>query len=228
MDFVLVHGGYHGAWCWERLIPELQQRGHGAVAVDLPISDPAAGAARYAETIRAAAQDLDEVALVGHSMGGLSIPLAATELPVTKLIFLCAFVPRPGMSMNQIRAAEPVADYKPQTAEFTDLGDGVWTIGPRTATELFYHDASPELARWAVARLRPQSYRLLDEITPLRRWPDVDAEFIVCGDDRAVSPEWERTVAEDQLGVKPIELPGGHSPFLTRPAELAEVLAELG
>ena len=46
--FGLVHGSWHGAWCWERLVPELEARGHRAVAVDLPAEDPAAGLTRHA------------------------------------------------------------------------------------------------------------------------------------------------------------------------------------
>ena len=140
------------------------------------------------------------------------------------MVFLCALVPRPGMSMNQVRASEPVENYQLQTSEFTDLGDGVWMIGPNTATELFYHDASPELAAWAIERLRPQAYKLLDELTSLVEWPVVESAFVLCRDDHALNPDWARSVARQQLGVEAIELDGGHSPFLTRPNELADVL----
>ncbi len=227
MDFVLVHGGYHGAWCWERLIPALERRGHRATAMDLPISDPAAGAAEYATTIREAMEGRDDVVLVGHSMGGLSIPVAAAEGGVSRMVFLCAFVPRPGVSMNEIRKTEPVETYELQTMEFTDLGDQVWEIGSNTATELFYHDASPEDAAWAIERLRPQCYRVLAEVTPLQAWPGVPSTVIVCGDDHAADPDWQRSVARDRFGVEAIELDGGHSPFLTRPVELAAVLSDL-
>ena len=213
MPFVLVHGGYHGPWCWDRLIPELELRGHRSVAVDLPVGDPGAGAAEYVDAIVRVASDLVDVILVGHSMGGLVLPLVPTRYPVTKMVFLCALVPRPGMSMNQVRASEPVENYQLQTSEFTDLGDGVWMIGPNTATELFYHDASPELAAWAIERLRPQAYKLLDELTSLVEWPVVESAFVLCRDDHALNPDWARSVevelrGDDLGGVGFISPPG--------------------
>jgi hypothetical protein len=64
----------------------------------------------------------------------------------------------------------------------------------------------------------------MSEITPLATWPQVESSSIVCRDDRALNPEWARVAARDRLGVAPIELDGAHSPFLTRPAELAQIL----
>jgi hypothetical protein len=97
-------------------------------------------------------------------------------------------------------------------------------VGPNTATELFFHDAPAAAARWATQRLRPQSYRVLSETTPLTVWPDVESRSIVCRDDRALNPDWVRVASRERLGVQPIELGGAHSPFLTRPNELAQVL----
>jgi hypothetical protein len=144
---------------------------------------------------------------------------------VRRLVFLAAMLPIPGRSINDQRAAEPIdGRVPPRTAEWTDLGDDVWMVGPNTATELFFHDAPAAVARWATARLRPQSYRVMSEITPLATWPQVESSSIVCRDDRALNPEWARVAARDRLGVTPIELDGAHSPFLTRPAELAQIL----
>jgi pimeloyl-ACP methyl ester carboxylesterase len=232
MDIALVHGSYHGAWCWDLVRPELERLGHRVVTMDLPISDPAAGAAAYAQAVDQALDEAleagSEPVLVGHSMAGLVIPLVAVHRPVRRLIFLAAFLPSPGMSANEQRAAEPIdSRTPPSTAEWSDHGDGVWMVGPGTATEIFFHDAPPELARWASERLRPQAYRVLEETTPLREWPDVDCRSIVCGDDRAINPAWVRAAAHDRLGTEAVQLPGGHSPFLTRPAELARLLHDL-
>jgi pimeloyl-ACP methyl ester carboxylesterase len=228
MDFALVHGSYHGAWCWDRLRPELERMGHRVTAMDLPISDPAHGAAEYARVVEAALDPESEPVLVGHSMAGLVIPLVAAHRPVHRLVFVAAFLAQPGMSASDQRAAEPIDGLvPPTTAEWTDLGDDVWAVGPSTATELFFDDAPPEIARWAIQRLRPQSYRVMRETTPLTAWPDVDCRSIVCRDDRAINPDWVRTAARERLGVEAIELDGGHSPFMTRPAELAAVLDSL-
>jgi pimeloyl-ACP methyl ester carboxylesterase len=163
--------------------------------------------------------------LVGHSMGGLAIPLVAARRPVRCLVFLAALLPVPGRSANEQRAAEPIdAVVPPASAEWIDLGNDTWMVGPNTARELFYHDAPPAVASWAGERLRPQWYGVLGETTPLIAWPSVDCHSIVCRDDRALNPDWVRAAARDRLGIEALEIDGGHSPFLTRPRELAALL----
>ena len=98
--FGLVHGAWHGAWCWELLEPELRSRGHGSVAVDLPSEDPAAGSARYAELIVDALAGQDDVVVVGHSLAGVTIPLVALARPVRHLVYLCGVMRDPGRSMK--------------------------------------------------------------------------------------------------------------------------------
>src|SRR3954470_22180640 len=97
--FVLVHGAWHGAWCWEALLPELGERGVEALAVDLPSDDPDAGLADYAATVLEAVGAREDVVLVGHSLGGITIPLVAAQRPVRALAFVCALVPVPGASL---------------------------------------------------------------------------------------------------------------------------------
>jgi pimeloyl-ACP methyl ester carboxylesterase len=228
MDIALVHGSYHGAWCWDRLRPELEVLGHRVITMDLPISAPGLGAADYAQTIVDALEDAHEPILLGHSMAGLVIPLVAERRAVRRLVFLAGFLPKPGMSSNQQRAAEPIdGRIAPTTSEWADLGDDVWMVGPTTATELFFHDVPPDVARWATDRLRPQSYAVMNEVTPLEAWPDVDSRAIVCADDRALNPDWLRAASRDRLGVEAVEIAGAHSPFLSRPAELAGLIDSL-
>lgn len=225
MDIALVHGSYHGAWCWDFLRPELERLGHRVIAMDLPISDPSLGAADYAKAVDDALEPDSEPMLVGHSMAGLVIPLVAARRPVRRLVFLAAFLPSPGRSAGEQRATEAIdGRIPPRTAEWTDLGNDVWMVGPNTATEIFFQDAPPAVARWATKRLRPQAYRVLTETTPLTAWPAIESRSIVCRDDRAINPEWVRLAARERLGIEAIEIGGGHSPFLTRPAELARVL----
>jgi pimeloyl-ACP methyl ester carboxylesterase len=228
VDIALVHGSYHGAWCWDFLRPELERAGHRVIAMDLPITDPTLGAADYAQVIDAALEPASVPLLVAHSMAGLITPIVAARRPVHRLVFLAAFLASPGRSAADQRATEPIdGRVPPRTAEWTDLGNDVWMVGPNTATELFFHDAPPAQARWATQRLRPQCYRVMSEITPLTAWPDVESRSIVCRDDRALNPDWVRKASRERLGVEAIELEGGHSPFLTRPAELARILDRL-
>ena len=228
MDIALVHGNFHGAWCWDLLRPELERFGHRVFTMDLPISDPACGTADYAKVVQDALPPDSVPMIVGHSAGGLTVPLVAVHRPVRRLVFLAALLPAPGRSPGEQRANEPIdGGFEPTTAEWLDRGDNVWMVGPTTATELFYHDAEAALARWAVERLRPQWYGILAEKTPLTAWPDVECRSIVCRDDRAINPDWVRSAARERLDTVALEIDGGHSPFLTRPAELAALIHSL-
>ena len=97
--FALLHGAWHGNWCWERLIEPLRERGHGASAVDLPCDDVEAGLDATADVAAAFLLE-DDVVVVGHSLSGLVLPLVAARRPVRALVYLCAFVPLDGKSMG--------------------------------------------------------------------------------------------------------------------------------
>lgn len=197
--------------------------------MDLPIADPAAGASVYAETVVAASSDLASPVVVAHSMSGVALPLVATLRPVAKMVFMSAFIPVPGSSLADQRSREPIdPDVSLAEAEFTETDEGVFVVGAATAKEMFYNDVPGEVAEWAVGRLRPQAYRFMHETTPLESWPDVESGYILCRADRAVNPGWSRQAAKDRLGVEAHEIEGGHSPFLSRPAELADLLHEIG
>jgi hypothetical protein len=103
------------------------------------------------------------------------------------------------------------------------VDDRVTKISPERAAAAFYSDCQPADVEWAVERLRPQNHA---PATPLvAPWPDVASSVITCTDDR--SRDFTKLVVAPRLGVEPIELPGGHSPFLSRPGALADVLVEL-
>jgi hypothetical protein len=227
--FGLVHGAWHGGWCWQYLIPELEARGHRAVAMDLPTDDPQAGAERYAATVLHALDCFDEdVVLVGHSLAGLTIPVVASLRPVRHLVYLCAIIPRPGAAWDDVAAEQPASGrHYRSSIPALHHPDGSVSCPEERAVELFYHDCPSELARWAARLLRRQNWRVSQEITPLAAFPDVPASSILCEADRVVDPTWSRAAAQRVLGVQPIELQGGHSPFLAQPARLADVLHEL-
>ena len=105
------------------------------------------------------------------------------------------------------------------------VGDhGAVTWDPDVAAGLFFRACEPETARWAAARLRPQVWTTSQEITPLERWPDCEIVSIVCADDEVLAPDWSRRIARDVLRIEPVELPGGHSPMLSHPSDLANAL----
>lgn len=224
--FGLVHGAWHGAWCWEKLIPELRARGHSAVAMDMPSDRHDATFADYSRAVASALPPDPNVVLVGHSLAGMVIPLVALERPVGLLVFLCALIP-------DSKGGQPHDDGPPTHLDGTFDGLAHHEDGSHSwselaaATRILYQDCPGDIAAAAFARLRRQQTALWDGLRPMDRWPDVPVASIHCEDDRAVNPAWSKWVAKRRFGIESVELPGGHSPMLSRPAHLAETLASI-
>jgi pimeloyl-ACP methyl ester carboxylesterase len=223
--FALVHGAWHGAWCWERLTPELEARGHRVVAPDLPSDDAAATFIDYAEVVQDALAQMDDVVLVGHSLAGNTIPIVAARRPVSRIVYLCAVVPIPGHSFNEQTSIERDTFIPGYQAGLVadDEGRSRW-VDEEVARQTFYADCDERDARAAFARLRPQSTAPYDVPCPIDALPAAPRTYVLCTEDRIVSPDWSRRVATGRLDAELVELPGSHSPFLSRPAALADVL----
>jgi pimeloyl-ACP methyl ester carboxylesterase len=225
--FALVHGAWHGAWCWEHLIPLLEQRGHHVVAPDLPCDDPSASFEDYADVVCTALGNRDDdVIAVGHSLGGNTIPLVAARRPVRHLVYLAALVPEIGRTLRDQMRDEPEM-LNPLSRQGLSRPDelrrNAWIDEPLT-TQLLFGDASPETAAAAFKQLRPQAVYPYSHPFALEQFPPTDRTYVVCTGDQMVDRNWSRRVARERLDARIIDLPGDHSPFLSRAAELADVL----
>ena len=224
--FALVHGAWHGAWCWDAVARVLDDDGHETVAVDLPCEDPAASFDDYADVVvRSLEGRSDDVVVVGHSLAGQTIPLVAARRPVRALVYVCALLPSPGCSLRQLIEEQPdmlLPDYRAGLELVDDQGTTRW-CDDAVARQTFFADCDDDAARAAIERLRPQAtapYALPCSLTAL---PAVPATYVVCADDRLVNPEWSR-LAAPAVAQRVVELPGGHSPFLSHPRDLVAVL----
>jgi pimeloyl-ACP methyl ester carboxylesterase len=223
--FALLHGAWHGAWCWERMIEPLRERGHGTIAVDLPCDDVEAGLDATAD-VAAGFLIEDDVVVVGHSLSGLVLPLVAARRPVRALVYLCAFVPAEGKRMgDQFRESpEPIVTF-PVPPEGDAEGRSIWP-DEAVARRSLYPDLSEADARWAFERLRPQAPTTQRERHP-SALPDARTVSIVCGRDAVVSPGYSRRAARERLGGDLLELDSGHFPMLTAPDALADALSSV-
>lgn len=235
--FVLVHGAWHDGRCWRPLVEELARRGHGAMAVDLPSAEPGLGALAYAEVVERAVAEEDVGAtpepcvLVGHSLGGLTVPVAAERLGagrVSAIVLVAALLPHPGASSDdRTRAGDsPMVDGFGHGQVRHDDRTTSWPVD--VARTALYggvaEESSAEVVTRALAGLRRQAWTITREITPLNAWPEVPTTVVVCEGDRVVDAERLRAHGRSLPGAQVAELPGGHFPMLTRPAELADVL----
>ncbi len=225
-NFLLVHGGFHGAWCWELLIPELKALGHAAEAVDLPIEQAGAGPDRYAAVVAAQLARMQRpVWLVGHSMGGIVIPRVRPLEGIAGLIYLCPGLP----ARNAEEHEENLAAFQPGLTDAfqIDAGDMI-TLSAEDAIARAYNDTPAALRDWATPKLRRQWLGgIVTQLTPFAGYPDLPRHVILAEDDRILALPRIAAIARKRLGVEPVLLPGDHSPFLSRPRELAALLHRL-
>lgn len=217
--FCLLHSSGQGPSGWDLLVPELASRGHIAITPDLPVDEPDASATSYAQVAVDSLKDVDgAVIVVAHSASGMFLPVAASMRPVRHMVFLAAVVPKLGTSIREQFKQDP-SMFNPEWLGVDPIKDD------EIAMKFLFHDCSPEIAKWALTTRRMMYARAaIEEVCPLQQWPDVPSSYIVCAEDRTITPGWSRRVAKERLGVDAIELPGGHCPNLSRPRELAHVL----
>ena len=191
--YSLVHGAWHGGWAWDLVRAELESRGHVVHAPDLPCEDVEATLADYAACVPPA----DVV--VGHSLGGVVIPLVAGRAHV----FLCAV-------LGEVDWDEAlVPGFGDGTRTRDELGRSYYPDPADGARELQYPAALAGLAE----KLRRQA--------PLngRDVPVARGVYVVCSNDACVRPEYQRRAPYPQ-----VEIPAGHSPMLECPKLLADIL----
>jgi len=228
--FALVHGAWHDAWCWERVAPVLRQAGHEVVAPQLPSDDGSADFDAYADVVCAALEGrADDVVVVAHSLAGSTGALVADRRPVRHLVYLCAAVPEGGLSLVDQWQAEPDM-VSPEFGNgwlqgLTDPDDQMRTawVDLDFVREVFYADCDSATTEAALSHLRPQSGYPWALPSSLTEHPSVRCTSVVCDEDLVVNPAWSRRIAH-RIGADVVELPGSHSPMLSRPSAVADVL----
>jgi len=189
--FALVHGSWHGAWCWELLTPLLKQGGHGVVTMDLPCDDGSASFETYADVVCAALDGCgDDLVLVGHSLGGHTIPLVPARRPVGHLVYLCAAVPDIGRSLfDQLQDEPPPMNPDSRKGLERDGQKRRAWVDMDVARELLYADCDEQTVQAAFNRLRPQADYPQKYPLSLSEFPSVPCSYVVCtGEPQAAVP----------------------------------------
>ena len=221
--FLLVHGAFHGPWCFDPLVEVLTRRGAVCTAPELPLTSLAADAAVVRRALdEVASRGSGPVVLLGHSYGGAVVTAAGNHPAVERLVLLAALAPDTDEPTN----GGPVEISPAVLSALRPADGGLLAVDPARTAELFYPDATPADAAAAAARLRPGATGLPHERIERAAWLSRPTCYVVCADDPIVLPRSQRELAA-RTGAKTVEIAGDHSPFLARPEELAELLLSL-
>lgn len=215
--FVLVHGICHGAWCWERTVDDLTELGHSVIAVDLELET----LDRDAEIVENMLDAIDEpVVLVGHSYGGAVISKAATgRSDVAHLVYVAAIMLDGSTALTEQMANFPI----PDTGQSISISaEGIVTVSPEAARALFYNTCTQAVSDAASAQLRPTAFAVLATPTGGEPWHDIATTYVVCDQDNAIHPAFQRSMAANANHVVTIDT--DHSPFLSATDEFRAAL----
>ncbi|MFE4393435.1 MULTISPECIES: alpha/beta fold hydrolase [Streptomycetaceae] len=220
--FLLVHGAWHGAWCWDPLRAALAADGWRSHAVDLPSSAAhpegtrSAGLLEDAAVIRDHLRRIDgPVVTVAHSYGGAPATEAvAGAANVVRAVYVSAF---------QLDVGESTFSFLGIPSPEDDTGHTPPDVAH--ARQEYYADVPADVADRAVARLSPQSVRSFTEPVTTAGWRTVPSSYVVCDQDQALDLSQQHRLAARADTVH--RLPSSHSPFLSMPGELAALLARI-
>ncbi len=233
---VLVHGAWHGAWCFEPVVALLEAAGIPAIAVDLPghgdDPGPLGDLHTDAQRVRDVLDELDgDCVLLGHSYGGAVITEAGVHPAVRHLVYLCAFAidAEESCMAAAVQESKGLAisyDDRPNLADALVFGsDDTVTVTAEGAAECFYNDCDDTVTVAAVARLGPQPSGTLGDTPAAVAWRERPSTYVVCTEDLAVHPELQRVMA--RRCTQSVDWPTSHSPFLSAPGRVADLLASL-
>jgi len=229
--FVLLHGAWHGGWCWERVAGPLRDRGHRVTTptqtglgerahLMSPDIDLAVFTADLVNHLLR--EDLTEVVLVGHSFGGNAISGAAEEVPgrIARLVYLDALVPASGRTPFDDYPAEVAAQRIRQAEESSG---GLSIPSPPAAA---FAVTDPADAAWLEARLTPHPLHTFTTSQTFRDEPGngLPVEYILCNDPVYLGPLVGVRARVGSLGWPVTEIATGHDAMVTAPGALIDIL----
>lgn len=234
-SFILIHGSWHGGWCFDAVRAILERAGHEVIAPNLPGmgGDEATLRAVTLEGWAAFAADLcrsakqSPVILAGHSRGGLVVSQAAERAAdeIDALVYICAMMLPDGLSRAAFKAMEAPNPAFDRIVSPVANGAGT-AVDIALAPQVFAQLSPPDAVAAAMARLVAEPHG--PRSTPLRLTPErfgsLPRTYIECTQDRTIALASQRLMQEMSPGAGVITLGADHSPFLSRPEDLAAAL----
>lgn len=234
--FVLVHGAWHGAWCWDKLVPILRAGGAKVVTIDYPGHGEDHSTLAYqntdtyvAKVIETIDREPGNVVLVGHSLGGSIISNVAENRPqkIQSLVYLAAALLQDGQNYNDINVSK-VNWYSSEGFTIPQEDKKSVIVKPNAAAT-FYNGCSKNDMEFAVAHLGGEAIAALEgrvHITQ-KNYGSVPRFYIKTLQDLAVSPALQEKMIAAMPVQKVYSLDTGHSPFLSDPQGLAKILFDI-
>jgi pimeloyl-ACP methyl ester carboxylesterase len=234
--FVLIAGAWHGAWCWEKVAPLLAKQGHRVLTPDLPAtggdpSDPAGVTLEsWARFVAGVVTEAGEtVILAGHSRGGAVISRTAELIPerVRRLVYISGYLLPAGATVAALARQDTDSLVPPNMIPAE--GGVTCQLRESVIRDALFGECTEADCDYAIARLTPEPLKPL--VTPLRittpRFGSVPRAYIECSLDRTITLAAQREM-QAALPCNPVfTLPSDHSPFLSRPESLAQLLGGL-
>ncbi len=233
--YLLVHGSWHGAWCWEEVIPLLKKQNHHVFAPDLPghgnnpMTLKSINFNSYVECINKLMDDMQEpVILVGHSMGGMVISHVAQSYPrkIKHLVYLAGFLPQNGESLSAIAQKQPLTPITRAIHAIPE--ENALTFPLEHMKEFAYHRCSDLLLAKILPRLCVEPF--VPWITPVKIDPlifeKISRVYIECRDDQAITLASQRRM-QKETPCTVYSLDCDHSPFYSEPNGLVQILLSL-
>ncbi|HEX2593409.1 MAG TPA: alpha/beta fold hydrolase [Rhizomicrobium sp.] len=234
--FVLVHGAFHGGWCWHKIVARLEAEGHTVFAPDMPghgIDKTPIADVTLDDIVAKISSVLDQasepVVLVGHSYGGTMITQASEARPekIKKLVYLTAFMVPNGELTIDVAQAD-TENAMAGNVEFAADGKTITAL-PKGAREVFYGQCSDDDVALAKLVLGPEATAGFQ--TPIRttaeRHGSIPRVYIECLRDRAISIGRQRFFHQQNPCEKVFTLDTDHSPFFSMPDQLTDILVDL-
>ena len=217
MSIVLVHGGFVDGSGWADVHRILRNAGHDVTVVQNPTTSLADD---VAVTTRAIERQRDSVVLVGHSYGGAVITEAGNDLNVDALVYIAAFAPDTGESVNSLIADPPPGAPVPP---ILPPEDGFLFLDRDKFAASFAADVDPALAAFMADSQVPWGVDALAGEVSKPAWSIKPSWYLVASDDHMIPPDAQRAMAA-RAGATVSEVAASHSVYVSQPAAVAEVI----